>query len=200
MTALALGCSHTAGIGIDPEDCYINKLSKLLGRPIDNKAEPGGNHTHMQTHLVNALQHTPRPDFVIAQWPNPFRRITYYGNAARKETIQNAGISFRELLRASDQNFYQPWINTIIVCDLLCKTASVPIRHLMIENVEDRYHEQLSQYRICLHVDRKTPEETWLMDSAASDKLHHSAYCHNQWANRLYRLMSDLVLESKVLK
>jgi len=191
MTALALGCSHTAGVGIAAGDCYVSQLSTLLNWPIQNLGVPGGNHTHIQTNLVEALRYTLRPDFVIAQWPNPFRRTTYYANTARDENIQNAGAPFHELLRASEQNFYQPWISTIIVCDLLCKTVSVPVVHLMIEDVQQQYRNQLAAYGIRLHVDCKTPEETWLMDSAASDKLHHSAQCHKQWARRLYGLLNE---------
>jgi hypothetical protein len=189
MTALALGCSHTAGTGIAPSDCYVSELSRLLNQPIHNLGVPGGNHTHIQTNLVEALGHTLRPNFVVAQWPNPIRRTTYYATTARDENIQHAGAPFYELLRASEQNFYQPWISTIIVCNLLCKTAAVPIIHIMIENIDDRYHDQLAQHKIRLHVDRKTPNETWLMDSAASDKLHHSADCHRQWATRLLGLI-----------
>ena len=29
MTALALGCSHTAGVGINTADCYVSVLSNM---------------------------------------------------------------------------------------------------------------------------------------------------------------------------
>ena len=191
MTALALGCSHTAGTAINPDDCYVSELSRLMNQPIYNLGVPGGNHTHIQTNLVQALRHTSHLGFIVAQWPNPLRRTTYYGNAAQDENIQNAGVPFHELLRAGEQNFYQPWIDAITVCDLLCSIAAVPIIHIMIENVKEQYHVQLAQHGIRLHVDCKTPEETWLMDSAASDKLHHSADCHRQWAQRLLGLINE---------
>lgn len=191
MTALALGCSHTAGVGIDPADCYVTVLSAQLGIPIDNLGVPGGNHMHVQNNLVRALKYTRRPDFVVAQWPNPFRRTTYYNNIARDENIATAQTPFLELLRAGEKNFYQPWLDAIVVSDLLCKTATVPVIHIMIENVDEQYHSYLAQYNIQLHVDRKTPEETWLMDSAASDNLHHSAHCHQQWAQRLFGLLNE---------
>lgn len=38
---------------------------------------------------------------------------------------------------------------------------------------------------------RKLPDQTWLMDSAASDKLHHSAQCHKQWAERIFRILNE---------
>jgi len=31
MTGAALGCSHTAGTGINPSDCYVSVLSRMIG-------------------------------------------------------------------------------------------------------------------------------------------------------------------------
>ena len=192
MTAMAIGCSHTAGVAIDPADCYVNVLSCGLGLPISNHGQPGGNAGHVQSTLVQALKYTLRPDFVVAQWPNPFRRTTWYNNTAQNENIQHNSAIFKQLLAAGEKNFYQPWIDTIVVCNLLCKTAAVPIVNIMIEDVPEEYHHQLAAESIVLHVDKKTPNETWLMDSAASDDLHHSARCHAQWAQRLHGLLNEL--------
>ena len=105
MTALALGCSHTAGVGVDPADCYVSVLGRMLDRPIVNKGVPGGNAIHVQKHLVQALKTTLRPDFVIAQWPNPIRRTIWHGTIPQNENIITASEPFRQLLRASEQNF-----------------------------------------------------------------------------------------------
>lgn len=191
MTALALGCSHTAGTALDIEDCYVSQLSRMLNRHIDNGGVPGGNHMHVQNQLVAALHNTIRPDFVIAQWPNPFRRTIWYNGTPRNETTKNASEAFNSLLKSGPENFYQPWIESIIVCNLLCKTAAVPIIHIMIEDVEQQYHNQLAQYKITLETDRKLPGKSWLMDSGAKDNLHHSAACHKQWAERLFKLIDE---------
>ena len=191
MTAIAVGCSHTAGVAIDPTDCYVNVLSHRLGLPILNKGQPGGNAGHIQSTLVHALKNSLRPDFVIAQWPNPIRRTMWHGNSPRNENVASASPVFEQLLRQGEKNFYQPWIDTIIVCNLLCKTAAVPVVNIMIEDVAPEYHHMLAREQIVLHVDKKTPDETWLMDSAASDNLHHSAHCHAQWAQRLYGLLNE---------
>jgi len=192
MTAMAIGCSHTAGVAIAESECYVSVLSTLLDTPIHNRGLPGGNARHVQSTLVQALKYTLRPDFVVAQWPNPFRRTTWYNNTAQNENIQHDSAVFKQLLQAGDKNFYQPWIDTIIVCNLLCQTAAVPIINIMIEDVPEEYHHQLTAEGIVLHVDKKTPDETWLMDSAASDRSHHSARCHAQWAQRLYGLVNEL--------
>lgn len=191
MTALALGCSHTAGVGVKSEDCYVSVLSQMLNWPILNLGVSGGNAAHVQRNLVQALKSTTKPDFVIAQWPNPIRRTVWHFDQAQNENIQNASLEFRQLLRASEQNFMQPWIDTIVVCNLLCGLSAVPIVNIMIEDVASEYHEALASESIQLHVDRKTPGETWLMDSAADDNLHHSAHCHTQWAERLVRLINE---------
>jgi hypothetical protein len=200
MTALALGCSHTAGVGINTADCYVSVLSNMLDTPIINQGVAGGNAGHVQSNLVQALKLAQSLDFVIAQWPNPFRRTTWYNNKSRNENIHFPGTAFEQLLRDGEQNFYQPWIDSIIVCNLLCKATAIPIVNIMIEDVPEKYHDMLAVEKIVLHVDRKLPNETWLMDNKASDNLHHSAICHKQWADRLYRLMSDPILKSKVLK
>jgi hypothetical protein len=192
MTALALGCSHTAGVGIAIEDCYVSVLSTLLAADVDNQGVGAGNAAHVQSNLVQALTRTRRPDFVIAQWPNPIRRTIWHNNIPKKETIMNSSTAFRELLRTGEKNFYQPWIDTIVVCNLLCQIASVPIVNIMIEDISQEYHAMLAAEKIVLHVDRKLPDQTWLMDSAASDNLHHSARCHAQWAQRLHGLVNEL--------
>jgi len=191
MTGLALGCSHTVGVGIPAEHCYVSVLSKLINQPITNLAVAGGNHTVMQQRLVHALQQHPLPSFVIAQWPNPFRRVTWTGNIPNNENINAASPAFNQLLRQSEMNFCQPWLDTIIVCNLLCKSLSVACINIMIEDVAEQHHAVLGSNQIVLHTDKKIPSETWLMDSAASDKLHHSAACHAQWANRLHGLLNE---------
>ena len=190
MKGIALGCSHTAGVAVAHTDCYVSQLSRLMSCIIDNHGVAGGNHMHVQSHLVAALTGTDRPDFVVAQWPNPFRQTIWQDKMPHNENIHNASAAFAQLLRASEQNFYQPWIDAIVVCNALCRTSNTPVVNIMIENVDDQYHAQLYNCGINLHVDRKLPDQTWLMDSAASDNLHHSSHCHTQWANRLFGLLT----------
>jgi hypothetical protein len=191
MSGLALGCSHTAGTGIVYKDCYISVLSDLIGCSIVNQAESGSNHTAIQHKLVQALQQPTLPDFVIAQWPNPFRRITYHNGHAHNENINASSPAFEQLLRQSEQNFYQPWLDTIVVCNLLCRSLNIKCINIMIEDVAAEYHAVLTANNIVLHTDQKLPGKTWLMDSAASDNLHHSAHCHKQWAERIFGLLNE---------
>lgn len=191
MTAIALGCSHTAGVGIETHDCYVSVLGQLLNTHIKNLGVPGGNFSHVQHALVTALKSPQPPNLVIAQWPNPIRLTVWHDKRASYENLNNASPAFKQLLRTGEKNFYQPWLDAIVVCNLLCQQAHVPIINIMIEDIEPQYHAALACENIVLHVDRKLPGQTWLMDSAASDNLHHSAHCHQQWANRLLGLLNE---------
>ena len=191
MTAIALGCSHTAGSGLDKSECYVSVLAQMIGRHIDNQGVPGGNHTVIQHRLVKVLQQYELPDFVIAQWPDPFRRITWRDNRAYNEYINDCSPAFKQLLRQGEQNFYQPWLDTIVVCNLLCKALGINCINIMIHDIAPSYHAVLTANDVVLHVDKKLPNQTWLMDSAAQDKIHHSAQCHKQWAERIAGLLNE---------
>lgn len=188
---LALGCSHTAGTGIDISDCYVNVLSRYYHIPIKNKSVPGASYEQVERNLVHEIKYD-RPDFVIAQWPNPFRRTMWYGERPTVENINSAGPVFKQLLKLGDLNFYNLWIQSIITCNALCNAFQVPIVNIMLENVERKYHQVLNNEGIVLHVDEKLPGKTWLFDSAASDNSHHSAQCHTAWADRLVGLIDEI--------
>jgi hypothetical protein len=188
---LALGCSHTAGIGIDISDCYVNVLSKHYHIPIKNKSVPGGSYEQVEKNLVHEIKNDC-PDFVIAQWPNPFRRTIWNENCSTLENVTTAGPVFKQLLKLGERNFYSLWMQSIITCNALCTASQVPIVNIMLENVEEKYHQILSNEGIVLHVDEKLPGKTWFFDSAASDKLHHSAWCHAAWADRLVGLIDEI--------
>lgn len=189
-SALALGCSHTAGIGLNPDDCYVNVLSKMLGIVIVNQSQPGGSHRQVEQRLVNALR-KGRPKFVIAQWPNPIRTTIWNNGKPIFENISNSSAVFRQLVALGEENFYNPWLQSIITCNTLCNLAEVPIINIMIENIDQKWNKVLIDHNIELHVDQKLPGLTWLMDSKAMDNSHHSAACHRQWAERLMGLINE---------
>lgn len=188
---LALGCSHTAGTGIDYTDCYVNVLSQHYHVPIKNKGVHAGSYEQVEKNLIHEIKNDC-PDFVIAQWPNPFRRTIWNGEDPHKETIKNASPVFKQLLKLGENNFYTPWMQSIITCNAFCSASKVPIVNIMLENVEEKYHLILNLEGIILHVDEKLPGKTWLFDSAASDNLHHSARCHAAWADRLIGLIDEI--------
>ena len=190
--AMAAGCSHTAGTGIDLDNCYANCISRHYNMPVLNKGVPSGNHTHVLMNIVEILKASHRPEFIIAQWPNPIRRTMWTSGVKQLQNINTAGTAFILLFKNGEENFYEDWLQSIIVSNLLCKLADVPIVNIMLEDIADCYHVRLSNEHIKLHVDQKLPGTTWLFDSAATDQLHHSAYCHKQWANRIIGLIDEI--------
>jgi hypothetical protein len=75
--AIAAGCSHTAGVGNNINDCYVSLLQKHYGFSICNQAIPGGSCNDVLLAIVNAVQQPELPKFIIAQWPNPIRRTAW---------------------------------------------------------------------------------------------------------------------------
>lgn len=190
MKGLALGCSHTAGVGVLASECYVSLLSAQYDCEIVNAAISNGNAEYCLQQLVLQLR-TEYPDFVIAQWPNPIRRTTWIGKKFQFENIQSAGPTFRSLLTSSVENFMQPWIQCIVTADTLCNLAGIKVIHIMLEDLNTEYVDTLNKNNITLHRDLKQPGQTWLFDSAGSDNLHHSPRCHAQWAQRLIGLLNE---------
>ena len=190
MTALAVGCSHTAGVGIDPTHCYVSVLAAHYNIEILNRSRPGGNADYCVQALLTVLD-SARPEFVVAQWPNPVRRTVWHAQRATDENINNASVAFRSLLAAGEKNFIKPWLQNITIADRLCKLAGVPVVHILLEDLADEYVETLNNLNIVLHRDQKLPDQTWLFDSQAADAQHHSARCHAQWAKRLIGLIDE---------
>jgi len=191
MTALALGCSHTAGVGIDPNDCYVQLLSAHYDISIHNGAVPNGN-ADQNVQILTSVLRTDKPKFVIAQWPNPDRRTIWHDNQASYETVNNASAAFRSLMVAGKQNFMQPWLQNIITADTLCKLAHVPVVHILLGNLDRKYVNILTDQGIELHMDLKLEGWTWLFDPQGSNNLPHSARCHAQWAERLIGLLDEI--------
>jgi hypothetical protein len=189
--AIASGCSHTAGTGNNINDCYVSVLERHYNYPILNYAVDGGNCNNVLLDIVQAVQKDSKPKYFIAQWPNPFRRTLWVQNKKQLQTINSCDDSFKILLKHSEQNFYEPWLQAIIIGNLLARQVNIPIINIMLENVDQQHQTRLAESNIELHVDEKLPGRTWYFDSAADDKLHHSPWCHQQWAERIIGLIDE---------
>lgn len=186
---LAVGCSHTYGTGISTEDCYTSVLSQQRKCPVVNLGLPGTNHFLC---AVNIMQWVNRysPTVVIAQWPSPVRLTVWQGHTGNLENINMHTTAFSELLKSGEENFYAPWIYSVISTNLLCRSLEIPIINILLEDNNHMY-DQLAHYNISLHTDEKLPGQTWWFDSAAADGYHHSASCHQQWAERINGLINE---------
>lgn len=189
--AIAMGCSHTAGVGIAIHDCYVSCISRHYDISVLNQGVPSGNHTQVLMNITSALKNEISPRFIIAQWPNPIRCNMWINGVSKKLTISNANPLFNLLLKNGEENFYEPWLQSIIVGNLLCKLANVPIINILLEDIPEQYRARLNNEHIKLHVDQKLPGLTWIFDSAADDNLHHSAASHAQWTKRIIGLIDE---------
>jgi hypothetical protein len=189
--AIAVGCSHTAGTGNNPLECYVNLLETHYKFPINNHSTPGGGCTDVLIKIIAAIKATTRPKFIVAQWPNPFRKQVWINGQLHLQNINRCDESFKLLIKNGDENFYEPWLQSIITANLLCQLSQIPIVNIMLENVDLMYHKRLQQENIHLHVDEKLPGKTWMFDNAAQDQQHHSPQCHQQWAERLIGIINE---------
>lgn len=188
---LAVGCSHTAGIGIEPDEIYVQQLSKDLNIECVNLSVPGSNSEYTLQKIVETLGKEQLPNFVIAQWPNVFRKTFWYNDEYHMENINSCGEIFHSLVKAGENNFTQPWIQHILTADLLCKAFNLPVYHICLEYYKELPSELIKNHNIQLHMDHKEPGRSWLFDNGASDNFHHSAFCHRAWAHRINGIINE---------
>ncbi len=189
--AMITGCSHTAGQGIGKEDCYVSRLEKHLGFAVINHGVSGGGCLDVLNKIVQVLQTVKLPKFIVAQWPNVFRKPCWINGRRQLQNINACEQSFKILLQHGEENFYEPWMQSIVVANLLCKLAEVPLINISFDQVDQEHVDKLRQQQIQLHIDEKQPGRTWLFDNGAQDNLHHSAQCHQQWTQRLIGIIDE---------
>jgi hypothetical protein len=189
--AIATGCSHTAGVGNNLADCYVSLLEKHYEFSIHNWAIPGGSCNDVLLAIVNAVQQPVLPKFIIAQWPNPFRRTAWINGKKVLQNINSCDDSFRLLLKNDQDNFYEPWIQSVVIGNLLARQVNIPVVNTLLESIDQCYIDRLLKQKIQLHIDEKLPGKTWYFDSKAQDNIHHSPACHQKWAKRLIGLLDE---------
>ena len=189
--AVATGCSHTVGIGNDPGDSYVSCLERHYQFPILNHGVAGGGCNDVLLAVVAAVQQTPAPDFIIAQWPNIIRRTVWINGAKTLQNINSHEESFAMLLKNGEENFSEPWIQSVIIANLLSKQVGIPIINIMLESIDPQHLARFDHANIQLHTDEKLPGRTWFFDSNAQDRVHHSPECHQQWAERLIGIINE---------
>jgi hypothetical protein len=184
------GCSHTGAIGLDISQGYTAILAHELSMPGINLSRPGGNHQLCVHNITRWLRYS-RPDFVIAQWPHPMRKLIWRnGSAAVLNVHADQDPLFDTMLRYGDENFYCEWIQSIITITALCETANIPCVHWSLDVIDPVYHGILRNNNIVLH-NNDEDSSIWSRDHKAKDQKHHSAKCHAQWAQKLKGLLNE---------
>jgi hypothetical protein len=190
---LAFGSSHTDGTGLVNEDRWTSYLEKLLGCQVYAVAIGGSSSKIILQNLLNWLSSDlPDPQAVVFQWPPIYRVFFWKDSNGTMLTAAQNNIQFENLLKSGDENFWVDYIQHILLADALCKEKNVPCVHMILDNDENCI-EQIKKitdvFGVTLHLDEKIPGKTWLFDCDASDKIHHSKKCQQQWAERVYDLL-----------
>lgn len=192
---LACGCSHTAGIGLDAGEIYVDQLAQDLGITLHNIAKSGScarwvGH-QLQTWLDNR---DDLPWLIIAQWPNPFR--SWEIDVRGQDIFSNVNCQsskFAQRLRCDSSSFWREWMQAI---ESFNRGWNTPVVNICLESRDfvGSLVDQLSEKNIVLHIDEQRPGTSWIFDSAAQDGVHHSAVCHRLWADRLHGIINELAI------
>lgn len=184
------GCSHTGATGLDIGQGYTQKLANDLGIAGINLSLPGGNHQICAYNITRWLRHS-RPEFVIAQWPHPVRKLIWRNRGAAVLNVHaDKDPLFDTMLRYGEENFYCEWLQSMLTITVLCETADIPCVHWSLDVIDPVYQQILSDNNIVLHSNDKH-SNAWHRDNSARDRQHHSEKCHAQWAQKLKGLLNE---------
>jgi hypothetical protein len=188
---ITAGCSHTSAVGIDINQSYTQLLANDLKMLGVNLGRPGGNHQVVIHNLTMWLRNN-RPEFVIVQWPYPFRKLVWRDQQIAVLNIHDGqNPLFDVMLRYGEENFYSEWIQSILTITTLCGVMNIPCVHWSLYEIADEYHRILQDNDIVLHSNDENSTR-WNQDHAARDQQHHSEKCHAQWAQKLKGLINEL--------
>lgn len=188
---IAVGCSHTAGYGVEDSEIYIELVSQHYARPIHNLGLGMSNHAICRHNVQLWFEQIGQPGLVIVQWPNPIRRTTWHNDTGAVVSISQPDTVLHTMLREGEQNLYADWLDSVITLNQFCRATQTPIINILLETLPEQYRAILEQHDIRLHEDLKLPGQSWIFDSAGSDGQHHSAKCHQLWAERLQGIIDE---------
>ena len=188
------GCSLTEGHGLHHYQTWAAQYENAVGITLYNLAKGCSSADFVSQVLQNWI-YTHKPQLVIAQWPNPFRSLTWNNSLAKFSLPTDFDEIYRVNLKNGIENFYYRWCNSIITLDRLCRLKKIPIVHICLEthNVVDPALDILKQFDIDLHYDMKMPDKTWYFDNSALDQCHHSEWCNTKWTERLLNLSKKML-------
>jgi hypothetical protein len=192
------GCSLSEGHGLHLDQTWGKKLERAVNQPVINLAKGGANAEFVSQNLTNWLHSNfKKPGLVIAQWPNPFRSTHWHEGKALFLMNQNADDLYKLKVKHGQEYFYLSWVANIINLNNKCRSLRIPVLHLCFEHYQSIYPMALNilqQNNIDLHLDLKEQNFTWHFDNKALDNNHHSEWCHEQWAKRIYNLAKPILV------
>lgn len=175
------GCSHTQGVGLDAFFRYGNVISRQLKIPVYNLSRGGGNAWLCNLYAVKWLLTVGRPEFLVAQWPHPIRRMIFKNGSWGVYNVHsgNENALFDETLRWGEDNFWADWLSSVITTNAAYRAAGIPVVNMSLDPVPEPQCAMLKHYNI------KIEDQGWTLDNQANDQLHHGRNAHAQWATKI---------------
>jgi hypothetical protein len=184
---LALGCSHTEGVGQQENETWTYKLSNLIDTPVANFGVSSCGADFIEYISYKWIQHYSLPSTVIIQWPNPIRAINWNKHQGYFTNIHSQDKIFKEKIMSGELNFYIPWIKSINLINQFWNSASVSVLNCYFDNFPTEFSQYVTPK---IHSNDSENNLPWLFDSQAHDRSHHSDWCTTQWANRIKELLT----------
>ena len=188
---LVAGCSLTEGYGLHLEQTWAVKLADKLNLNLVNLAKSGADSEFVSVNIFNWLSSKSKPQQIVIQWPNAFRAMHWSSSSCQFVNSANHDSLYMSKIQSNENNFWQSWIRNIILTDRFCRQLGIPTIHICLEDISfvEPVRPMLECAKIELHLDQKQPGLTWHFDSGAADKLHHSEFCNEKWAQRILSLI-----------
>lgn len=188
------GCSLTEGHGLHLHQTWAKKLELQTNLKVFNLAKGGSSADFVSQVLQNWVGHYT-PNLVIAQWPNPYRSLTWNNAQVKFNINSDHDKIYQTKIMYGIENFYQPWCSNIISLNQFCKLKKVPIINVCFESygIVSPVLDILNQFEIDLHYDKKTEGQTWHFDNNALDGSHHSEWCNSRWTDRILTIINNLL-------
>lgn len=190
---LITGCSHTLGVGLQIEDSYPYKLSKLLGCQYYNLAINGvGPDITFLNLLIFLSKIKHKPKFILIQWPDPARQfflgndITYYFSPSinyKSEVSEAYKILTNHNISTLQNIFYRNIITNFLV------SQNIPVFEFLFSGwigLDDKvmYPEFDKLVKTTIVPIYRTPE----LDKAR-DLVHYGIKSNESWAKSIYDLI-----------
>ena len=194
--AIVAGCSHTEGTATPLELTWGSVLEKQLKIQIVNLGVGSSNAVFCKKNIMSwVTSRSLLPKFVVVQWPNPFRLLSYSRMGAEFELLNGTdGQLINTTLKMSENNFLESWLSAIIDTNNILQLLNIPCYNIHFQTQQDFQIEIvniLKQHHIKIYLNENITGVTWLLDSNAYDKSHHSTECQQQWADRLTVIINE---------
>lgn len=163
---LALGCSHTEGVGIPQSTAWPSVLSKLSGTHVWNLGV-GGSGIDTCFRLLEHWLPILKPRFVTMCIP-PADRVEVFdrGNPATVMVSQTEPAylySYFKIWASDDTNAAISKRKNLLAMQQLCDIAKIPLRYI--------------------------DSETWLSGGYARDLMHHGVDANAEFARQMHQLL-----------